>query len=117
MDQADWRRGPGFDSGLSWLLDDLVTRVAEVDKAVMLSRDGLALAASAALTREDAEHRPEDVRSAVDLEEPIPVVMCDARQRGSSRDVLIALTEHSLRTLPPPDEPPPQNGREPQHTR
>ena len=56
MDQADWRRGPGFDSGLSWLLDDLVTRVAEVDKAVILSRDGLALAASAALTREDAEH-------------------------------------------------------------
>jgi predicted regulator of Ras-like GTPase activity (Roadblock/LC7/MglB family) len=56
MDQADWRRGPGFDGGLSWLLDDLVTRVAEVDKAVILSRDGLALAASAALTREDAEH-------------------------------------------------------------
>ncbi len=42
MDQADWRRGPGFDSGLSWLLDDLVTRVAQVDKAVILSRDGLA---------------------------------------------------------------------------
>lgn len=56
MDQADWRRGPGFDSGLSWLLDDLVTRVGEVDKAVILSRDGLALAASATLTREDAEH-------------------------------------------------------------
>jgi signal recognition particle receptor subunit beta len=65
-------------------------------------------------------YRPEDVRSAVDLEEPIPVVMCDARQRGSGTDVLIALVEHSLRTLPPPDEPPPeepppQNGREPQH--
>jgi signal recognition particle receptor subunit beta len=63
-------------------------------------------------------YRPEDVRSAVDLEDPIPVVMCDARQRNSSRDVLIALVEHSLRTLPPPDEPPheqpPQNGREPQ---
>jgi uncharacterized protein len=56
MDQADSRHGPGFDSGLSWLLDDLVTRVAEVDKAVILSRDGLALAASASLTREDAEH-------------------------------------------------------------
>jgi hypothetical protein len=33
--------------------------------------------------------------------------MCDARQRGSSRDVLIALVEHSLRTMPPPGEPPP----------
>lgn len=76
-------------------------------------------------------YQPEDVRSAVDLEEPIPVVMCDARRRGSSRDVLIALVEYSLRTLPPPDETspgetsrgeqppggqPPQNGREPQHT-
>jgi len=56
MDQADWRRGPGFDGGLSWLLDDLVARAADVDKAVILSRDGLALAASAGLTREDAEH-------------------------------------------------------------
>jgi uncharacterized protein len=56
MDQADWQRGPGFDSGLSWLLDDMVTRVAEVDKAVILSRDGLVLAASGTLTREDAEH-------------------------------------------------------------
>jgi signal recognition particle receptor subunit beta len=72
------------------------------------------------------QYRPEDVRSAVDVEEPIPVVMCDARQRSSSRDVLIALVEHSLRTLPPPgeqpadqqppDDQPPQNGREPQHT-
>jgi hypothetical protein len=52
----------------------------------------------------------------VDLEEPVPVVMCDARQRSSSRDVLIALVEHSLRTLPPPDEQPPRNGHEPQHT-
>ena len=56
MEQADWRRGPGFDSGLSWLLDDLVTRVAQVDKAVILSRDGIPLAASAGLIREDAEH-------------------------------------------------------------
>ncbi len=56
MDQADWRRGSGFDSGLSWLLDDLVTRVAQVDKAVILSRDGLAIGASAGLSREDAEH-------------------------------------------------------------
>ena len=41
---------------LDWLLDDLVTRVATVDKAVVLSRDGLAIGASAGLGREDAEH-------------------------------------------------------------
>ncbi|HWG65611.1 MAG TPA: roadblock/LC7 domain-containing protein [Streptosporangiaceae bacterium] len=46
--------GPAGD--LNWLLDDLVTRVPHIDKAVILSRDGLAIASSDALTREDAEH-------------------------------------------------------------
>jgi predicted regulator of Ras-like GTPase activity (Roadblock/LC7/MglB family) len=41
---------------LDWLLDDLVTRVAQIDKAVILSRDGLVIGASAGLNREDAEH-------------------------------------------------------------
>lgn len=41
---------------LDWLLDDLVSRVAQIDKAVILSRDGLAIGASAELSREDAEH-------------------------------------------------------------
>ena len=40
---------------LSWLLDDLVDRVDEVDKAVILSRDGIPIGASRALTAEDAE--------------------------------------------------------------
>lgn len=41
---------------LDWLLDDLVARVSQVDKAVILSRDGLTIGASAGLSREDAEH-------------------------------------------------------------
>ncbi|HKB30610.1 MAG TPA: roadblock/LC7 domain-containing protein [Streptosporangiaceae bacterium] len=41
---------------LDWLLDDLVRRVAQVEKAVILSRDGLAIGASSSLRREDAEH-------------------------------------------------------------
>ena len=41
---------------LDWLLDDLVTRVMNIEKAVILSRDGLAIGASAGLSREDAEH-------------------------------------------------------------
>jgi uncharacterized protein len=44
------------DSHLDWLVDDLVGRVAHVQKAAVLSRDGLALGTSAALSREDAEH-------------------------------------------------------------
>ena len=58
MDGAEWRNGRGRDSAsdLSWLLDDLVTRVAQVDKAVILTRDGLAIGASRGLAREDAEH-------------------------------------------------------------
>jgi Uncharacterized distant relative of homeotic protein bithoraxoid len=41
---------------LTWLLNDLVDRVAEVKHAVVLSADGLLMAASRGLGREDAEH-------------------------------------------------------------
>jgi len=52
------RNGQGRDStdDPGWLLDDLITRVAEISKAVILTRDGLVVGASAGLTREDAEH-------------------------------------------------------------
>ncbi len=46
-------RQPGH---LDWLLDDLVARVAMVSKAVILSRDGLAIGSSAGMTREDSEY-------------------------------------------------------------
>ncbi|QXJ24679.1 roadblock/LC7 domain-containing protein [Actinomadura graeca] len=41
---------------LNWLLNDFAGRVPTVRQAVILSRDGLAIAASSALGREDAEH-------------------------------------------------------------
>ena len=41
---------------LDWLLDDLAGRLADFRRAVILSRDGLLIAASADLGREDAEH-------------------------------------------------------------
>jgi hypothetical protein len=44
-------------------------------------------------------YRGESVRAALDLDPRIPVVMCDARQRASCRDALIALVEHSLTVL------------------
>jgi predicted regulator of Ras-like GTPase activity (Roadblock/LC7/MglB family) len=41
---------------LSWLLDNLVDQVEHVRQAVVLSRDGLVVAASRGLTPEDSEH-------------------------------------------------------------
>jgi len=41
---------------LSWLLDNLVSQVEHVQQALVLSRDGLVVAASRGLTREDGEH-------------------------------------------------------------
>jgi predicted regulator of Ras-like GTPase activity (Roadblock/LC7/MglB family) len=52
--QGSGGAGPG--SGLDWLLDDLVNRVAHIQKAVILSQDGIALGASRALEQADAEH-------------------------------------------------------------
>jgi predicted regulator of Ras-like GTPase activity (Roadblock/LC7/MglB family) len=40
----------------TWLVNDLVGRVANVQQAVVLSADGLLVAASGGLNREDAEH-------------------------------------------------------------
>lgn len=52
-DLAKSRSGASGD--LSWLLDDLVGRVEEVRQAILLSRDGLVMGASASVTRQDAE--------------------------------------------------------------
>jgi len=41
---------------LSWLLDNLVSQVEHVQQALVLSRDGLVVAASRGLTREDSDH-------------------------------------------------------------
>jgi predicted regulator of Ras-like GTPase activity (Roadblock/LC7/MglB family) len=41
---------------LAWLLDDLAGRLADFRRAVILSRDGLLIAASKDLSRDEAEH-------------------------------------------------------------
>jgi predicted regulator of Ras-like GTPase activity (Roadblock/LC7/MglB family) len=46
----------GSGADLGWLLDDLGDRVDHLRQAVILSRDGLTVAASKSLSREDAEH-------------------------------------------------------------
>ena len=40
-----------------------------------------------------------DVRAALDLEPDVPVLACDARQRASCRDVLVALVEYAADRL------------------
>jgi uncharacterized protein len=46
----------GAASDLRWLLDDLIERVANASHAVVLSADGLLIASSQRLSREDADH-------------------------------------------------------------
>ena len=58
------------------------------------------------------EYDPEDVRVALDLGPQTPVMLCDARQPASVKDVLITLVEHVLATSPaaagaPPASPEP----------
>ncbi|GAA2726452.1 roadblock/LC7 domain-containing protein [Actinocorallia aurantiaca] len=48
------KTGAGAD--LAWLLDDLVKRVNEAEHAIVLSADGLLMAQSQDIGRDDAEH-------------------------------------------------------------
>jgi uncharacterized protein len=54
-----------------------------------------------------------DVRSAVDLEPGVPVVMCDARVRSSASGALVALVTHALRVRPAATAPAPAPGTAP----
>jgi uncharacterized protein len=44
-------------------------------------------------------YQPDTVRAALDLNPGVPVVLCDARQRTSSRDVLVTLVEYAIRLI------------------
>ena len=41
----------------------------------------------------------DEVRHALDLDEAIPVMLCDARERDSSKAVLVGLIQHSMNRL------------------
>jgi signal recognition particle receptor subunit beta len=41
-------------------------------------------------------HEDGEVRRALDLDPQVPIVRCDARQRGSSRDTLVTLVDHTI---------------------
>jgi len=41
-------------------------------------------------------HRVDEVRKALDLDTRVPIVACDARERGSCRDTLVTLVDHAI---------------------
>ncbi|MER5718499.1 ATP/GTP-binding protein [Streptomyces sp. NPDC002132] len=41
-------------------------------------------------------HSVEDVRSALDLEDDVPVLLCDARDRESVKDILVGVVQHAM---------------------
>jgi signal recognition particle receptor subunit beta len=43
-------------------------------------------------------HDPRQVREALDIEPGVPVVLCDARERDSAKNVLISVVEHAANT-------------------
>jgi uncharacterized protein len=46
---------------------------------------------------DEARRYPLDtLRTALNLTPDVPLVLCDARQRSSSRDVLVTLVEHAV---------------------
>ncbi|MEU6017750.1 ATP/GTP-binding protein [Streptomyces sp. NPDC047515] len=47
----------------------------------------------------------ETVQAALDLDPEVPVVMCDARDRSSARDVLVTVVEHAVARVERPREP------------
>ncbi len=56
-------------------------------------------------------YRPDSVRKALDLEDEIPVIMCDARHSSSGRDVLVVLVEHALQLMSGPPNRQPAGAR------
>ncbi|TNY34511.1 roadblock/LC7 domain-containing protein [Thermomonospora catenispora] len=46
----------GVTAELGWLLDDLVDRVGQIRKAIVLSRDGLVMGSSRGVSREEGEY-------------------------------------------------------------
>ena len=56
MPQAETMPQAGASGQLGWLLDTLADRMGSIRHAVILSRDGLVVAASRGLGREDGEH-------------------------------------------------------------
>jgi uncharacterized protein len=45
------------------------------------------------------EYTPAEVKAALNLDPGVPVLLCDARERDSAKEVLIAVVERAMATL------------------
>lgn len=50
-------------------------------------------------------HDPDNVREALDIDAGVPVVLCDARERESAKNVLITVVEHAAQVAAERREP------------
>ncbi|MER6301094.1 ATP/GTP-binding protein [Kitasatospora sp. NPDC001539] len=66
----------------------------------MVEEQGLPYAVAVNCFPDSPDHPVEVLRTHLDLHAATPLLLCDARERGSSLDALIALAEHVLDTLP-----------------
>ncbi|MFJ6621655.1 GTP-binding protein [Kitasatospora sp. NPDC091335] len=72
----------------------------------MVEEQGLPYAVAVNRFPDAPDHPVEVLRTHLDLHATTPLLLCDARQRDSSLDALIALAEHVLDVLPAaPDAP------------
>lgn len=60
-------------------------------------RRGIAFTVAVNCFDDAIRYEPGTIREALDLDEGIPVLLCDARRRESARDVLISVVEHAMR--------------------
>lgn len=71
----------------------------------MVEEQGLPYAVAVNRFPDAPDHSDEVLRKHLDLAPETPLVQCDARERRGSIDALIALAEHVLTRLPPPEDP------------
>src|SRR5215475_3799335 len=62
-------------------------------------RNGMPFVVAVNCFDEARSYPVQTMRSALSLTPDIPLLLCDARQRSSSRDVLVALVEHAVTRL------------------
>lgn len=67
---------------------------ASFDVLDLVERRGLPYAVAVNHFDDSPQHTPEDLRSALDLEDGTPLAVCDARDPVSARHMLIMLVEH-----------------------